>query len=131
MFGSGIYFAEKPEHANSKAWHGSQNEGLIEAEVATAEQDTIRFQTGYDGVGDSGLVIEAVFEDLNLKHSIIKQLEEHIQAVAGKMQADAQAEQDVSVVVSLRQQLADAKEQLAQNAAEEAKKEFEKRRIQN
>jgi len=33
MFGSGIYFAEKPEDANRKAWHGSVNEGLIEAEV--------------------------------------------------------------------------------------------------
>ena len=33
MFGSGIYFAESPEIAKFKAWHGS-GEGIIEAEVA-------------------------------------------------------------------------------------------------
>ncbi|MEC8145898.1 MAG: FAD-dependent oxidoreductase [Pseudomonadota bacterium] len=49
--------------------------GLIEAEVATAEQDTIRFQTGYDGVGDSGLVIEAVFEDMKVKQDVMKALD--------------------------------------------------------
>ena len=49
--------------------------GLIEAEMATAEQDTIRFQTGYDGVGDSGLVIEAVFEDMKVKQDVMKALD--------------------------------------------------------
>ena len=49
--------------------------GLIEAEVATAEQDTIRFQTGYDGVGDSGLVIEAVFENMKVKQDVMKALD--------------------------------------------------------
>ena len=49
--------------------------GLIEAEVATAEQDTIRFQTGYNGVGDSGLVIEAVFEDMKVKQDVMKALD--------------------------------------------------------
>ena len=35
MFGSGIYFAESPEIAEMKAWHGRTGpQGVIEAEVA-------------------------------------------------------------------------------------------------
>ena len=33
MFGSGIYFADSPADAASKAWHGSVSDGLITAEV--------------------------------------------------------------------------------------------------
>ena len=49
--------------------------GLIGSEAATAEQDMIRFQTGYDGVEDSGLVIEAVFEDMTVKQDVLKALD--------------------------------------------------------
>ena len=49
--------------------------GLIGSEAATAEQDMIRFQTGYDGVEDSGLVIEAVFEDMAVKQDVLKALD--------------------------------------------------------
>ena len=34
MFGSGIYFAESPEIAEAKAWHGRHERAIIEAEVA-------------------------------------------------------------------------------------------------
>ena len=34
MFGSGIYFAESPEIAEAKAWHGHHERAIIEAEVA-------------------------------------------------------------------------------------------------
>ena len=80
--GSAVTLIESGDEALDRArrrmtdlYEAAVQRGLIEAEVATAEQDTIRFQTGYDGVEDSGLVIEAVFEDMKIKQDVMKALD--------------------------------------------------------
>jgi 3-hydroxyacyl-CoA dehydrogenase len=49
--------------------------GLLQAEVADAEQGAIRFQAGYDGIENAGLVIEAVFEDIQVKRDVLTTLD--------------------------------------------------------
>ena len=50
--------------------------GLIGPEAATAEQELIGFQVGYAGIEAAGLVIEAVFEDMEVKRGVLRQLDE-------------------------------------------------------
>ncbi|MEC8643295.1 MAG: 3-hydroxyacyl-CoA dehydrogenase NAD-binding domain-containing protein, partial [Pseudomonadota bacterium] len=49
--------------------------GLVQAEAAAAEQGAIRFQAGYDGIDSAGLVIEAVFEDMQVKRDVLTALD--------------------------------------------------------
>jgi len=49
--------------------------GLMPAEAAVAEQGAIRFQVGYDGIDNAGLVIEAVFEDMQVKRDVLTALD--------------------------------------------------------
>ena len=49
--------------------------GLMQAAATAAEQDTIRFQAGYDGIEGAGLVIEAVFEDMQVKRDVLTALD--------------------------------------------------------
>ena len=49
--------------------------GLVQAEMAAAEQGAIRFQAGYDGIDTAGLVIEAVFEDMQVKRDVLTALD--------------------------------------------------------
>jgi 3-hydroxyacyl-CoA dehydrogenase / enoyl-CoA hydratase / 3-hydroxybutyryl-CoA epimerase len=43
----------------------------------TALTDRVTATTDYTGVGNSDIVIEAVFEDIDLKHRVINEIEEH------------------------------------------------------
>ena len=49
--------------------------GLITAEAATEEQSSIRYQSGYGDIEEAGLVIEAVFEDMQVKCDVLKALD--------------------------------------------------------
>jgi 3-hydroxyacyl-CoA dehydrogenase len=49
--------------------------GLMPAEAAAAEQAAIRFQVGYDDIDNAGLVIEAVFEDMQVKRDVLMTLD--------------------------------------------------------
>ena len=49
--------------------------GLVQARLAAAEQGAIRFQAGYDGIDTAGLVIEAVFEDMQVKRNVLTALD--------------------------------------------------------
>ncbi len=48
---------------------------LMPAEAAAAEQAAIRFQVGYDDIDNAGLVIEAVFEDMQVKRDVLMTLD--------------------------------------------------------
>ena len=80
--GSGVTLIESGDEALDTArqrmaglYDAAVGRGLIEAEAATAEQQSIRFQTGYDDIEDAGLVIEAVFEDMKVKQDVLKALD--------------------------------------------------------
>jgi 3-hydroxyacyl-CoA dehydrogenase len=49
--------------------------GLMPAGAAAAEQAAIRFQVGYDDIDNAGLVIEAVFEDMQVKRDVLMTLD--------------------------------------------------------
>lgn len=48
---------------------------LMPAGAAAAEQAAIRFQVGYDDIDNAGLVIEAVFEDMQVKRDVLMTLD--------------------------------------------------------
>ena len=49
--------------------------GLIPADKAAATLAGMRFQAGYDGLADAGLAIEAAFEDMEVKKSVLTALD--------------------------------------------------------
>jgi 3-hydroxyacyl-CoA dehydrogenase len=49
--------------------------GMMDETAAAAEQGAIRFQAGYDGIEGAGLVIEAVFEDMQVKRDVLTVLD--------------------------------------------------------
>ena len=49
--------------------------GMMDENAATAEQDAIRFQADYDNIEGAGLVIEAVFEDMEVKRDVLTMLD--------------------------------------------------------
>ncbi|MGB2026862.1 MAG: 3-hydroxyacyl-CoA dehydrogenase NAD-binding domain-containing protein [Candidatus Puniceispirillaceae bacterium] len=62
-------------HRMAGLYDAAVTRGLMAAEAAAAEQDAIRFQAGYDGIDNAGLVIEAVFEDMKVKRDVLAALD--------------------------------------------------------
>ena len=80
--GSAITLIERDDEAVHAArlrmsglYEAAVKRGLITAEAARAEQSTIRHQSGYDDIEEAGLVIEAVFEDMQVKCDVLKALD--------------------------------------------------------
>ena len=80
--GSAVTLIERDDAALQAArqrmaglYDGAIKRGLIEAGVAAAEQGTICFQAGYDGIDTADLVIEAVFEDMQVKRDVLTVLD--------------------------------------------------------
>ena len=59
----------------SGLYEAAVKRGLITVETATDEQSAIRYQYGYDDIEEAGLVIEAVFEDMQVKCDVLKALD--------------------------------------------------------
>ena len=59
----------------SGLYEAAVKRGLITVEAATEEQSTIRYQSGYGDIEEAGLVIEAVFEDMQVKCDVLKALD--------------------------------------------------------
>ena len=59
----------------SGLYEAAVKRGLIAVETATDEQSAIRYQSGYDDIEEAGLVIEAVFEDMQVKCDLLKALD--------------------------------------------------------
>ena len=79
--GSAITLIERDDEAvhavrlrMSGLYEAAIKRGLITAEAATDEQSAIRYQSGYDDIEEAGLVIEAVFEDMQVKCDVLKAL---------------------------------------------------------
>ena len=62
-------------HRMSGLYDAAVKRGLMAAGAAADEQDAIRFQAGYDGIEGAGLVIEAVFEDMQVKRDVLTALD--------------------------------------------------------
>ena len=80
--GSAITLIERDDEAVHAArlrmsglYKAAVKRGLITAEAATAEQSAIRYQSGYDHIEEAGLVIEAVFEDMQVKCDVLEALD--------------------------------------------------------
>ena len=59
----------------SGLYEAAVKRGFITVEAATEEQSTIRYQSGYGDIEEAGLVIEAVFEDMQVKCDVLKALD--------------------------------------------------------
>ena len=80
--GSAITLIERDDEAVHAArlrmsglYEAAVKRGLITVETATDEQSAIRYQYGYDDIEEAGLVIEAVFEDMQVKCDLLKALD--------------------------------------------------------
>ena len=80
--GSAITLIERDDEAVHAArlrmsglYEAAVKRGLITVETATDEQSAIRYQSGYDDIEEAGLVIEAVFEDMQVKCDLLKALD--------------------------------------------------------
>ena len=80
--GSAIRLIERDDEAVHAArlrmsglYEAAVKRGLITVETATDEQSAIRYQSGYDDIEEAGLVIEAVFEDMQVKCDLLKALD--------------------------------------------------------
>ena len=80
--GSAITLIERDEEAVHTArlrmsglYEAAVKRGFITVETATGEQSAIRYQSGYDDIEEAGLVIEAVFEDMQVKCDVLKALD--------------------------------------------------------
>ena len=80
--GSAITLIERDDEAVHAArlrmsglYEAAVKRGLITVETATDEQRAIRYQSGYDEIEEAGLVIEAVFEDMQVKCDLLKALD--------------------------------------------------------
>ena len=80
--GSAITLIERDDEAVHAArlrmsglYEAAVKRGLITVETATDEQSAIRYQYGYDDIEEAGLVIEAVFEDMQVKCDVLKALD--------------------------------------------------------
>ena len=80
--GSAITLIERDDEAVHAArlrmsglYEAAVKRGLITAEAATEEQSSIRYQSGYGDIEEAGLVIEAVFEDMQVKCDVLKALD--------------------------------------------------------
>ena len=80
--GSAITLIERDDEAVHAArlrmsglYEAAVKRGLITVETATDEQRAIRYQSGYDDIEEAGLVIEAVFEDMQVKCDLLKALD--------------------------------------------------------
>ena len=80
--GSAITLIERDDEAVHAArlrmsglYEAAVKRGLITVETATDEQSAIRYQSGYDDIEEAGLVIEAVFEDIQVKCDVLKALD--------------------------------------------------------
>ena len=80
--GSAITLIERDDEAVHAArlrmsglYEAAVKRGLITVETATDEQSAIRYQSGYDNIEEAGLVIEAVFEDMQVKCDVLKALD--------------------------------------------------------
>ena len=80
--GSAITLIERDDEAVHAArlrmsglYEAAVKRGLITVEAATEEQSTIRYQSGYGDIEEAGLVIEAVFEDMQVKCDVLKALD--------------------------------------------------------
>ena len=59
----------------SGLYEAAVKRGFITVETATGEQSAIRYQSGYGDIEEAGLVIEAVFEDMQVKCDVLKALD--------------------------------------------------------
>ena len=59
----------------STLYDAAVGRGLMQAEAAVREHGAIRFQVGYHGLDSAGLVIEAVFEDMQVKRDVLTALD--------------------------------------------------------
>ena len=80
--GSAITLIERDDEAVHAArlrmsglYEAAVKRGLITVETATDEQSAIRYQSGYGDIEEAGLVIEAVFEDMQVKCDLLKALD--------------------------------------------------------
>ena len=80
--GSAITLIERDDEAVHAArlrmsglYEAAVKRGLITVETATDEQSAMRYQSGYDDIEEAGLVIEAVFEDMQVKCDLLKALD--------------------------------------------------------
>ena len=80
--GSAITLIERDDEAVHAArlrmsglYEAAVKRGLITVETAADEQSAIRYRSGYDDIEEAGLVIEAVFEDMQVKCDVLKALD--------------------------------------------------------
>ena len=79
--GSSVTLVERDEAAAEAAKHrvaglfdAAVARGLVSADAAAAQLSGMRFQAGYDGLADAGLAIEAAFEDMDVKKTVLTAL---------------------------------------------------------
>ena len=80
--GSRVTMIERDEAALQAArqrmdglYEAAIRRGLVEGAVAAAERESMRFRTGFEGLETAGLVIEAVFEDMQVKRDVLMALD--------------------------------------------------------
>ena len=80
--GSSVTLVERDDDAATAAqsrvsglFDAAVARGLIRADKAAATLAGMRFQVGYDGLADAGLAIEAAFEDMEVKKSVLTALD--------------------------------------------------------
>ena len=80
--GSSVTLVERDDDAATAAqsrvsglFDAAVARGLIQADKAAATLAGMRFQAGYDGLADAGLAIEAAFEDMEVKKSVLTALD--------------------------------------------------------
>ena len=80
--GSRVTMIERDEAALQAArqrmdglYEAAVRRGLVEGAVAAAERESMRFRTGFEGLETAGLVIEAVFEDMQVKRDVLMALD--------------------------------------------------------
>ena len=80
--GSSVTLVERDDDAATAAqnrvsglFDAAVARGLIQVDKAAATLAGMRFQTGYDGLADAGLAIEAAFEDMEVKKSVLTALD--------------------------------------------------------
>ena len=80
--GSSVTLVERDDDAATAAqsrvsglFDAAVARGLIQADKAAATLTGMRFQAGYDGLADAGLAIEAAFEDMEVKKSVLTALD--------------------------------------------------------
>lgn len=66
---------ERARHNVGKLAKEAEKRGLLTPEKAAAMMERIRFQVGYDGLGDCQLAIEAAYESMEVKKAVFADLD--------------------------------------------------------